>query len=328
MGSPPIHRKVAILGTRYGNLDIERRALAPLGVTLVAGEGREEEEIVALCHGAQIILCGSAPKITASVIRQLPNLKAIVRYGIGVDSVSLVEATRRKIFVANVPDYCVEEVATHAMTLILAWARKLPSAMRSVAKGGWTLESLRPLQSARDLVVGLVGFGRIAQRVARMAQAIGFRVVAADPYVGANSIRKRKVEPVSFAGLIRQADFISLHLPLSARTRHFISAGVLRRMKPTAYLINSARGELVDEKALYRALKRGQIAGAALDVMENEPWVERSPLPALASVVITPHCAWYTERSQRVLREKACAEVERILRGKAPKNLVNLDVLS
>jgi D-3-phosphoglycerate dehydrogenase len=297
-------------------------------VTLVAGEGREEEEIVALCHEAQVILSGSAPKITASVIRQLPNLKAIVRYGIGVDSVSLVEATRRKILVANVPDYCVEEVATHAMTLILAWTRKLPSAMRSVAKGGWTLESLRPLQSARDLVVGLVGFGRIAQRVARMAQAIGFRVVASDPYVSVNSIRKRKVEPVSFAGLIKQADFISLHLPLSARTRHFINAGVLRRMKPTAYLINTARGELVDEQALYFALEQGQIAGAALDVVENEPWVERSPLRALDSVVITPHCAWYTERSQRVLRENACAEVARILRGKAPKNLVNGDVLS
>ena len=221
----------------------------------------------------------------------------------------------------------VEEVATHAITLILAWTRKLPMAVRSVAKGEWTLESLRPLQSAQDLVVGLVGFGRIARRVAGLAQAIGFRVFATDPYVDANSIRKKKAEPVSFARLIRQADFISLHLPLNAKTRHCINAGVLQRMKSTAYLINTARGELVDERALYGALKRGQIAGAALDVLENEPRVERSLLPALESVTITPHCAWYTERSQRALREKACAEVVRILRGKVPKNLVNLEVL-
>ena len=280
-GSTLSHRKVAILGTRYGNLDIERRALAPLGVTLVAGEGRKEKEIVALCHTAQIILCGSAPKITAAIIQRLPDLAAIVRYGIGVDSIDLVEATRRKIFVANVPDYCVEEVATHAMTLMLAWTRKLPRAMRSVAKGEWTLECLRPLQSARDLVVGLMGFGRIAQQVARMARAVGFRVVAHDPYVDGNLIRERRVEPVSFIGLIKQADFISLHLPLDVKTRHCINAGVLRRMKRTAYLINTARGELVDEQALYRALEQRQIAGAALDVMENELRVEHSPLKAL-----------------------------------------------
>ena len=320
-------RKIAILGTRYGDLDIEQRVFAPLGVTLVAGEGRTEKEIVALCHAAQVILCASAPKITASIIRQLPHLAAIVRYGIGVDSIDLIAATRRKIFVANVPDYCVEEVATHAMALILAWTRKLPMAMRSVARGEWTLESLRPLQSAQDLVVGLVGFGRIAQCVARMARAVGFRVVAADPYVGADQMRKRKVESVSFARLVEQADFISLHLPLNKKTRHCIDAGVLRRMKSTAYLINTARGELVDERALYGSLKQRQIAGAALDVLENEPRVERSLLPGLDSVAITPHCAWYTERSQRALREKACAEVVRILRGKVPKNLVNLEVL-
>src|SRR5215468_9947010 len=123
-------KKIAILGTRYGDLDIEQRVLAPLGATLVAGEGRTEEEIVALCHDAQVILCASAPKITASIIRQSPLLAGIVRYGIGVDSIDLLAATRRKILVANVPDYCVEEVATHTMALILAWTRKLSMAMR------------------------------------------------------------------------------------------------------------------------------------------------------------------------------------------------------
>ncbi len=327
MASAPIHRKVAILGTRYGNLDIERRMLVPRGVLLLEAEGRDDNEIVSACRDARVIVCGSAPKINASVIRRLPNLRGIVRSGIGVDSIHLKEATRRKVFVANVPDYCVEEVATHAITLILAWARKLPATVSSTRRGEWRLDCARPLQSARDLVVGLVGFGRIAQRVARMARAIGFRVIAADPYVEQDVLRKRGVEPVSLTRLVEQADFISLHLPLTVTTRHYVDARMLRRMKPTAYLVNTARGELVDEKALYRAVKEQWIAGAALDVLESEPRIGNSPLTRLDSVMLTPHCAWYTERSQKLLREKACAEVLRILRGEAPRNLVNRDVL-
>jgi D-3-phosphoglycerate dehydrogenase len=316
-------KKVAVLGARYGDLIIEREALDPLGVDLSEARGSTEDEIVAASAGAQVILCGGAPKINAAVIRRLPELKAVVRYGIGVDTVDLAECTRRGIYVANVPDYCIDEVATHAFTLTLNWARKLSIAQQTIKNGQWDIAALRPLQSPQDQILGLLGFGRIAQALCRMSRAIGFQVWANDPYVEKSRIQKRGAKPVSLKRLVRSADFISLHLPLTPKTRHIIDAERLREMKATSYLINTARGELVDEKALQHALVEGRIGGAGLDVMEHEPPERDHPLRFLENVVITPHYAWYTERSQKELREKACAEVIRVLHGGIPKNLVN-----
>ncbi len=327
MADRRVRKKIAVLGARYGDLKIEKEMLTRLGVRLVEGVGNEEEETLSVCRHAEVILCGGAPKIPASLIRRLPKLKAIVRYGIGIDTIDLGEATRRGIYVINVPDYCIEEVATHAMTLVLAWARKLPVACRGATNGKWDIGPLRTLESARDSILGLIGFGRIAQSVARMARAIGFQVWAADPYVKRNFIQRKGVKPTPLKRLIQSADFLSLHLPLNSTTHHLIGAQALRLMKPTAYLINTARGGLVDEKTLLRALKKGWIGGAALDVMEDEPWVVNSPLWGLDNLILTPHCAWYTERSQKELRRKACSEVIRVLRGVIPKNVVNREVL-
>ena len=188
MADRRVRKKVAVLGARYGDLKIEKEMLTRLGVRLVEGVGNEEEETLSVCRDAEVILCGGAPKIPASLIRRLPKLKAIVRYGIGIDTIDLGEATRRGTYVINVPDYCIEEVATHAMTLVLAWARKLPVACRGTTNGKWDIGPLRTLESARDSTLGLIGFGRIAQSVARMARAIGFQVWAADPYVKRNFI--------------------------------------------------------------------------------------------------------------------------------------------
>lgn len=319
-------RRVAVLGARFGELEIEKKLLSPLGVELVEGSGKEEEETLRLCQNAEIILCGGSPQIPATLIGGLPRLKAIVRYGIGVDAIDIAAATRRGVYVANVPDYCIEEVATHTLALILSWARKLPVALKSTQEGRWSVDVLRPLQSARDLTLGLLGFGRIAQTLARMAQAVGIRVMASDPYVGKSAMLKKSVEPASLNRLLHSADFISLHLPLSAKTHHLINETRLKLFKPTSYLINTARGGLVDEEALADALKRGRIAGAALDVLEREPWSSDSPLKGCPNVVVTPHSAWYTERAQNELRRKACAEVIRVLRGRTPKNLVNRKV--
>lgn len=285
--------------------------------------GQSEAEILRAAAGARIIVCGGAPKITAAVIRQLPSLKAVIRSGIGVDTIDLVECSRRGVYVANVPDYCIEEVATHALSLILNWARKLPKAQRATESGRWDIAPLRPLQSPRDQVLGLLGFGRIAQALCRLSRAVGFQVWANDPYIDSSRIQKSGAKPVSLMRLIRGADFVSLHLPLTVKTRHIINEARLRQMKPTAYLINTARGELIDEKALQQALEKGRIAGAALDVMEHEPPEPDHPLRLLDGAVITPHCAWYTERSQKTLREKTCAEVIRVLRGGVPRNIVN-----
>ena len=318
-----VAKKVAIVGARYGDLTVERRALAPLGVDLFESAGATEGEIIAASMDAEVILCGGAPKITAAVIRRLPDLKAVVRYGIGVDTVDLAECARRGIYVANVPDYCIDEVATHALTLILNWSRKLPIAQQTIKSGAWDIAALRPLESPRDQVLGLVGFGRIAQALCRMSRAIGFQVWAHDPYVEKSRIQKKGAKPVSLKQLVRGADFISLHLPLTAKTRHIINAQTLREMKVTSFLINTARGELVDEQALQDAVMEGRIGGAALDVLEYEPPKSDHPLRFSERVVITPHCAWYTQRSQMELRQKACAEVIRVLRGGVPKHLVN-----
>ena len=320
--------KVAILGARYGDLRIEERMLRRLGVEITEGKGHDEEDIVAVSQGAQVILCGGAPKITTEVIRRLLDLKAVVRYGIGVDTVAIPECTRRGIYVANVPDYCIEEVATHALALILNWARKLPVAEASVRGGQWDVTPVRPLQSAKDLVLGLLGFGRIAQALCGMARAIGFRVWTHDPYLDKSLIRKKGAEPVTLHRLFRGADFISLHLPLTPETKHIIDRQSLTVMKPSAYVINTARGELIDEMGLQQALQEGRIAGAALDVLEEEPPRTDHPLRSMNNVILTPHCAWYTESSQKKLRTKACAEVLRVLRGRIPKNLINREVLA
>lgn len=322
------HRKiVAVLGARFAALKIENDLLTPLGVELVEGSGRQESETAQLCRDAEVILCGGGPRIGATLLRQLSRLKAIVRYGIGVDTIDLGEATRRGIYVANVPDYCIQEVATHALTLILAGVRKLPTAVKGTQNGKWDVSPLMPLKSPQDLVLGLVGFGRIARTLARMARAVGFQVWAADPYVKKGVILKRNIKPVSLNHLLKSSDVISLHAPLSTKTYHLINAGTLKRMKPACYLVNTSRGGLVDEAALYRALKENRIAGAALDVLEAEPWPQESPLRGLDKLIVTPHCAWYTERAQETLRRKACAEVIRVFRGGVPKNLVNPEVL-
>jgi D-3-phosphoglycerate dehydrogenase len=321
-------KKVAILGARYGDLRIEKALLGPDGVSLAEGPGSDEKEILTVCQGAEIILCASAPKIDPTILRQLPHLKAIVRYGIGVDNIDLDEATRLGIYVANVPDYCINEVATHALALILAWARKLPLSLEITQGSKWDLGPLRPLESPQDLILGLMGFGRIARSLARMARGVRFQVWASDPYIRKQEILKHRAKPVPFKRLLKSADFLSLHLPLHSTTHHLIGKEELRLMKPTAYLINTARGGLVDERALYRALKEHWIAGAALDVLENEPWPLGSPLRSLDNLIATPHTAWYTERAQRELRKKACAEVLRVLKGHVPKNLVNRELQS
>jgi D-3-phosphoglycerate dehydrogenase len=323
----PTAKKVAILGARFGSLAIEEQMLGPLGVALDNANGENDAEIVEAATDAQVILCGGAPKITAAVIRQLPQLKGIVRYGIGVDTVDLAECTRREIYVANVPDYCIKEVATHALALILLWTRKIPLARATASSGRWDIAPVKPLQSPCDLVLGLVGFGRIAQSLCRMARSIGFQVWASDPYLAKHVISKKGARPVPLARLVGGADFISLHLPLTPKTRHILNQERLRQMKATTYLINTARGELIDETALHQALTEGRIAGAGLDVMEHEPPPSDHPLRSMENVIITPHCAWYTERSQKELRKKACAEVIRVLRGGIPKNLVNKEAL-
>ena len=261
-------------------------------------------------------------KITAEMIAQMSQCRIIARFGIGVDNVDIPAATEAGIVVTRVPDYCLDEVSDHAMALLLALARKIPSSSARTHSGRWEMRAVVPIHSLRSRVLGLVAFGQIPQLLAPKAKAFGMRVVTYDPYVSDETLARAGVERVDFEQLLKISDFVSIHTPLTPETHHLFNAAVFARMKPAAYLINTARGPIVDEKALAEALDQRQLAGAGLDVMEKEP-PTGSPLVGREDVILTPHTSFYSEESLVDLQTKAALEVRRVLTGEAPRNPVN-----
>jgi D-3-phosphoglycerate dehydrogenase len=256
----------------------------------------------------------------------LTRCRVIGRFGIGVDNVDIPAATKAGIVVTRVPDYCLDEVSDHTMALLLALVRKIPSSNTRTQSGRWEMRAVVPIHRLRGTVLGLVAFGQIPQLVAPKAQAFGIRVVTHDPFVSKEVVEHAHVEQVEFEELLKISDYISIHAPLLPATRHLFNADVFRRMKPTAYLINTARGPIVDEAALAAALDQGHLAGAALDVMEQEP-PSGSPLFGRDNVIITPHTSFYSEESLVDLQSKAAEDVVRVLSGQAPRNPVNPEAL-
>ncbi len=259
------------------------------------------------------------------MIRQMTLCRIIARFGIGVDNVDIPVATSQGIVVTRVPDYCLDEVSEHAMALLLALARKIPFANSRTHAGNWKMPEVVPIHRLRGTVLGLVAFGQIPQLVAPKAKSFGMRVVTYDPFVPDEVLSRAAVERVEFDELVRISDFISIHTPLMPATHHLFNADIFSRMKRTAYLINTARGPIIDETALAQALDMKQIAGAALDVMEKEP-PGSSPLFGRDNVIVTPHTSFYSEESLVDLQTKASEEVVRVLTGQAPKNPVNPEV--
>ena len=316
---------VAVADSVFPNLDPARAVLAEIGATLELATEPTPEAIVRAAAGADALLVTYA-KITADTIARMPRCRIISRFGIGVDNVDVPAATEAGIVVTRVPDYCIDEVSDHAMALLLALARKIPLANAQVHAGRWEMAAVVPIHRLRGRVLGLAGFGRIPQLVAPKAAAFGLRVVAFDPYVPADVFARAGVEPVGFAELLTISDYISIHTPLVRETHGLFDAEAFRRMKPTACIINTARGPIVDETALARALDAGELAGAALDVMPNEPPIA-SPLFERTNVILTPHTSFYSEESLVELQTKAAQEVVAVLTGRAPRNPVNPDVL-
>ena len=317
---------VAVTDYVFSSLEPEQRVLAPLDVELRPAQCKSEEEIIALTQGADAVLNCYA-KMTARVIESLDRCKIIARYGIGVDNVDLAAATRAKIVVTNVPDYCIDEVSDHALALLLALERQIASADHAVKGGAWDVVAHGAIRRLRGQTLGLVGFGKIAMAVAAKARAFGLRIIAHDPYLDAKAIAVRGAEPVDFDRLLAESDAISIHVPLSPETRNLIGARELARMKPSAFLINTSRGGIVDEQALAEALKAGRLAGAALDVLLVEPPPPDHPLRNLPNVVLTPHLAFYSRESVIELQTKAAEEVARALKGEPPRSPVNPQVL-
>jgi D-3-phosphoglycerate dehydrogenase len=319
--------QVAILGTRFGSPDLEAEELAHLDIDFVLGSGKNPEEIAIVAQDAVAILAGAPPKFDRNVLSNLPNCRTIVRYGVGTETIDLKAATDLGIIVANVPDYCTEEVATHTLTLILANLRKLVQADAAVKHGNWQFSHLRPLYSTENQVLGIVGFGKIGQAVARKARPFGFEILTSDPFTTQEQADSLDVKLVELTELLKQADIISLNAPLTGQTYHLINRETISSMKDGAYLVNTSRGGLIDEDALEEALRQGKLAGAALDVLETEPNPKDFPLANSEQVILTPHMAWYTEQATVRMRQFASREVGRVLTGGWPLNLVNRDVV-
>ncbi len=319
--------KVVISDHVFPSLDLERAELDKIGAVLVQSPGIKEGDIISVAADADALIVCYA-EITREIINSLKNCKIIARCGIGINNINLEAATQQGIKVTNVPDYCIDEVSDHALALLLALARKIPALDRTVKRGGWSFDAYRPMYRLNGKILGLVGFGKIAMEVAKKAKPLGFRILIYDPYVSSEVFKKHEVEFLPLAEILRQADFVSLHAPLTAETRHLISSEELQAMKKTAYLINTSRGLLIDEVALYLALKENWIAGAALDVLASEELDPANPLLKLENLVLTPHAAFYSEESTMELRTKTIDEVVRALTGRPPRNLVNRELLA
>ncbi|HEX9147341.1 MAG TPA: C-terminal binding protein [Candidatus Binatia bacterium] len=318
---------VAITDYVFPSLEPERAVLAPLGVELRPQQCRSEEEIIALAHDADAILNCYA-KVTARVIEGLKRCRIIARYGIGVDNVDLAAATKAGILVTNVPDYCIDEVSDHALALLLALARRIAAADGAVKSGAWDVVAHAGIRRLRGQSLGLLGFGKIAKALTLKVQPLGMKVLVYDPYLDAAVIAHHGGEAISFDKLLAEADAISIHVPLTPETHDLIGERELARMKPTAFLINTSRGGIVDEQALAVALKENRMGGAALDVLSGEPPPADHPLRQAPNIILTPHLAFYSKESVIELQTKAAEEVGRALKGEPPRSPVNREVLS
>lgn len=304
---------------------VEREILAEADAELVGADCHGEEDVIRATRDAHAVLVSLSP-ITRKVIASWSQTKVVARYGIGVDTVDLQAATKHGIFVTNVPDFCYDEVSDTAMSLILAVTRKVVKMHSLVSRGVYNRKLANPLYKARGQTLGLLAFGHIAQAVAKKAMPFGYRILAHDPYVQPDSVAQ-PVELVGLEELLARSDVLSIHTPLTPGTLHLIGESQLRLMKSTAYLINTSRGPVVDQKALTRALQEGWIAGAGLDVLEKEPPDRQDPILGLDNVVLTPHYASYTEEAYEEVQEKAARQVVQVLRGEVPTCLVNREVL-
>jgi len=317
--------KVVATDTHLFPLREELEVLGALDCTVVSAVCKSEDETIAACRDAHVVLDTSA-KITRKVVGELANALAICRYGVGVDTVDIPAATEHGIIVANVPDFCFDEVADTAMSLILSVPRKVHRLNALVHQGVWNKEVARPVHKFRGATLGLFAFGNIARNVCRKAAAFGFRILACDPYLTAERVREYPVTLVDFETLLRESDLISVHAPLTDETRHQFNEAAFRRMKTSAFFFNLGRGPIHDQPALTRALAEGWIAGAGLDVLEKEPPDPADPILKLDNVVFTPHYASYTEEAYQELQRKTGENAAAVLRGQFPKYLVNPEV--
>lgn len=317
--------KVVYTDHRFDTLDVERKIFRDVDATLVDGEAEEipiadlviDADAVAVMHFS----------LNAALIEQMRDCRVIARTGIGVDNVNVEAATRQGIYVANVPDYCIQEVSDHVLANVLVLNRQLVQYNQSVKEGRWVIDDSLAPNRLEEQTLGLIAFGNIAQEVCRKARGFGMEVLAFDPYQPDDEIEAHGAEPIDdLDELLTTSDVVSIHTPLTEETENLIGSDQLSKMDESSILVNCSRGGIVDESALVEALGRGEIAGVGLDVLADEPLDPDDPLLAFDQVIITPHMAWYSSESERELREKTARNLKAVLMDSRPKYVVNDDV--
>lgn len=314
--------KAVITDYQYENIDQEKRIIGGAGIELFEYQIREPQKLIGLIDDADAVVTQYS-EIDRDVIEHLKHCRMIIKYGIGVNNIDVEAATRKGIYVCNVPDYGVEEVSDHAVAMMFALAKKLPVITEALKEGDWGYSSIVPLFRFSESTVGLVGFGRIPQLVAKKLSGFGVRLLAYDPFIDEEVAKGLGVTPVDFDTLCRESDYVSIHCPLTKETTGLFNLETFEKMKRSAILINTARGAVVREADLIRALEKGLISGAGLDVFENEPVQKDHPLLHRKNVIATPHCAWYSTQSIHNLQRKTAEEVVNVLKGNQPFHCVN-----
>lgn len=308
-------------------------ALADIGASMVEAPSQLESDLIQCCRDADAVLVGANEQFNARVINSLEKCRVLSRLGIGYNNIDVGAATARGIPVSIVPDYCVSEVSDHAIALLLSFARQLGPLHRAASTGGWRIGNAAIIELRERLhrlstqTLGIIGLGRIGRAVAAKGQVFGFRVIAFDPYLSPKDAGVTGVELVDFETLLRESDFVTLHAAMDKSTFHLIDLPALEKMKPTAYLINTSRGGLIDEAALYKALTEGIIAGAGIDVTDPEPPKADNPLLTLDNLLVTAHSSYYSKEAAVELWQRGVEAVVTVFKGGMPRYLANPDVV-
>jgi D-3-phosphoglycerate dehydrogenase / 2-oxoglutarate reductase len=321
---PPRRFTVIVTDYNFPSLETEEGILRPLGIRLEAFRWADRATLTEVLSRADAVLNQAVP-LDADLISMMSRCLLIVRYGVGYDGIDVEAATRAGICVANVPDYGTQEVALHAVSLLLAVHRRLSVFDAAVRRHRWPTgpEAVPPIPRLAGLILGIVGFGRIGRAVAAYAGSFGLRLLMYDPYVSAAAAQETGVVSADYDSLLRRSDFVTFHTPLTADTRHMLGERELRIMKPGAVVVNTSRGAVVDTGALAAALHSGRLAGAGIDVFEDEPIEASHPLRTAPRTILTPHVAWYSEGALQALQRSVAEDVARASRGEWPRSLVN-----
>ncbi len=337
----PTAFSVIVVADRYGaasgDFSRERELLQrfpDIQVEIQGRPGNAEDHLIAMGQRADALILSTRDPVTRRLCENIPRVKVIARYGVGLDNVDLDAAAEHGLVVTHYPQYCTSEVADHAVAMILNLNRRISELNEDLHDGAWakkgrqTAQIVRgPLNAMHASTVGLVGLGRIGEAVAARVAPFGARILVHDPYVDPDSIRRAGATPATFDELLTESDYITLHCPLTPETRGLIGSEALAKVKPTVAIVNTCRGPVIDESALIAFLTANPSARASLDVMEVEPLDPGSPLFGLPNVVLTPHSAYYSEQSVRKVRDETFLSAIAVLRGERPPTVANPSVL-